>query len=133
MHTSNRNAAGFTLLEIMVALVILAGGLVMVARASHHILGALGHSRETLRAGILLRERMAELRGDLLMDSQEAPRPGSGRFAAPFDDYEWSLDVADVPLDTRAVEGRLSEITLRVRRIDGTPVGSGAGFMFQPE
>lgn len=52
--------AGFTLIEVLVALVILSTGLVVVLRAYNTSLTALGRSRDVLLASRLIREQMAE-------------------------------------------------------------------------
>ncbi len=129
MNHEDKTVSGFTLLEIMVALVILSGGLVLVMRASHNVLDTLYRSSETIRAGQLLRERMDGIRGEALVNPETALRSGSGRFAPPFDEYEWSLTVNDLD---EAQGGRFVEVTVVVRRIDGFDIRSATGFLFVP-
>jgi prepilin-type N-terminal cleavage/methylation domain-containing protein len=52
--------AGFTLLEVLVAVVILATGIVLVLEAFHASLGALGEARDVLKAHRILEAKVAE-------------------------------------------------------------------------
>jgi type II secretion system protein I len=51
---------GFTLIEVLVALVILSTGIVLVLGAFEASLSALGRSRDVLLASVMIRERMTE-------------------------------------------------------------------------
>ncbi len=117
--------AGFTLLEILVALLILSGGLTLVLRSSHSTLGALARTSEQMRAGLLLRESQA-----LWLAGQ---KDGS-IFTGSLGDYEWAalIDRPSAAVDMPDAAGTLSEVTFTVRRLHGTPIRSGTTLRFDP-
>ncbi|MCK4911078.1 MAG: prepilin-type N-terminal cleavage/methylation domain-containing protein [Thermodesulfovibrionales bacterium] len=80
-----RTSRGFTLLEVMVALAIVAGLLVtLLYTVSQHLEVAERH--EVVTKGVLLaREKLAEVRA--------GTRKAEGRFAPPDEDYQWRVDV----------------------------------------
>jgi len=82
-------AAGFTLIEALVALVILSTGIVLVLQAFQTGASALGVAREAACAAHLTHQVLQTLpaaRGT-------AVSPGGGVFPAPYDDFEWQLGV----------------------------------------
>lgn len=85
--------AGFTLLEVMVAIVVL--GLVMgtlIARVTEN-LDRLGEARRELRSLLLAEERMRDLESDARDGTLPELGRTSGSFNAPDDDLAWELDV----------------------------------------
>lgn len=82
-------AAGFTLIEALVALVILSTGIVLVLQAFQTGASALGVAREAACAAHLTHQVLQTLPA-----SRGSPvSPAGGVFAAPYDDFEWQLAV----------------------------------------
>ncbi len=95
MSVSNRN--GFTLLEAVVALAILAVTGVAALSALGAELRAAGRSNHALEAAALAQDRLARLR--LLSGEELEPLADSlrhGDFAAPFEAYAWRASASGV-------------------------------------
>jgi prepilin-type N-terminal cleavage/methylation domain-containing protein len=93
MPERHGNEAGFTLLEVMIAIVVL--GLVMgtlIERVTQN-LGRLAEARLELRALQLAEERMRELESDARSGSLPELGRSAGDFDAPDDDLAWELEV----------------------------------------
>jgi general secretion pathway protein I len=83
---------GFTLLEVMIAMAILAIALVTVYQSQSQSLSMAANSRFLTTASLLAQGRMAEI------DSSN-PREvvsGTGDFGEAFPDYTWQVEVGDV-------------------------------------
>ncbi|WP_457572839.1 prepilin-type N-terminal cleavage/methylation domain-containing protein [Desulfolithobacter sp.] len=79
---------GFTLLEVMVAVAIIAIALVTLIGSQSQSVSLAGISRITLTASQLAREKFAEL----VLAEADNRETGSGRFDEPFADYSWQVD-----------------------------------------
>jgi len=73
--------SGFTLIEVLVAVVILSTGIVLVLRAFDTALVALHDSRDTLRANLILRSRLADIRLAAAVGESELAALGGGFIA----------------------------------------------------
>lgn len=83
---------GFTLLEVMIAMAILAISLVAVYQSQSQSVSMAANSRFLTTASLLAQSRMAVI-------DAAAPREtvsGNGGFGDDFPDYLWQLDVTDV-------------------------------------
>ncbi len=113
-------AAGFTLIEVLVALVVVSVGLVAVLRTFHGSAASADEARAHLHADRLLRMQWAAFQSERAAQPDRPPRSGSGAFAPPNADYRWEREVAAADLGT--VDGHelqgLHEIQFRVWRRD---------------
>jgi len=82
---------GFTLLEVMIALAILAISLVAVFRSQSQSVSMASEARFLTTASLLAQGKMAELES---MKPQELSN-GSGGFGTEFPDYLWQVEVKD--------------------------------------
>lgn len=84
--------AGFTLLEVMIAMAILAISLVAVYQSQSQSVSMAANSRFLTTASLLAQSRMAAL------DAAPAREvvTGNGGFGDDFPDYLWQLEVTDV-------------------------------------
>lgn len=94
MKSSRPHCAGFTLLEVMVALAIV--GIVMVA-----MLGLIQrnillneHLQQMTRATLLAKQRMAEIEGGMSADNTQL----QGEFAAPDEEFRWQMTYTPTPI-----------------------------------
>ncbi len=96
---------GFTLLEVMVAMCILAITLVVVFQSQSQSVAMMGNSRVTTNLTLLAQGKMAEL------DTTDiaALGSGSGDFGPDYPDYTWTSSV------TSEDERFLKKIVLTVR------------------
>ena len=94
--------SGFTLLEVMVALAIMAGVIITLLGSVNYHLGIIAAERDCTALTILARNRMAEL-GD-------TPVKGEGTFAPSHPELSWKADLlpADLP--------GLQKLVVKVRR-----------------
>lgn len=100
---------GFTLLEVMVALGIMAIVLVSVYRLQSQTLGMSGESRFNTQAALLARTALARLE----QTREREWSSGEGDFGREFPGYRWKITVADAPSETL---GR--ELSRDMKRID---------------
>jgi prepilin-type N-terminal cleavage/methylation domain-containing protein len=98
--------AGFTLIEILVAVAVLSVGVVAIFTALHVCVLALEQSRYTMRAGALLQEKL-----ETLSENGGEIEPDTGQFSSPDDDFQWRVDVSGEETDRSA---RLETVTVTV-------------------
>ena len=82
---------GFTLLEVMIAMAILAIALVAVYRSQSQSIAMAGGSRFLTTASLLAQGKMAHL--DAI-----GSRPESGDFGEDFPDYKWQVTIEDTEI-----------------------------------
>lgn len=116
----NRNAAkqGFTLVELLISIVILAIGIVAILHALERALFAIGSARDHLWGSILLKEKAAEIDIALLSDDETAPASESGGFDDPYEAFSWASDVEETEIQDENWTNRLYSIELKVWRRD---------------
>lgn len=85
---------GFTLLEVMIAMAILAIALVAVYRSQSQSVSMAGEARFLTTASLLAQGKMAEVEG---MNPQNLANAG-GDFGESFPDYAWRIEVQDTAL-----------------------------------
>jgi general secretion pathway protein I len=86
---------GFTLLEVMIAMAILAITLVVVFQSQSQSISMAGKARFETTASLLAQDKMAEI---------EAANPenlvsDSGNFGDDFPDYSWQVDVTETEIE----------------------------------
>jgi general secretion pathway protein I len=91
MHAKN---TGFTLMEVMVAMSILAIALVAVFQMQSQSVSMSTESRFLTTASLLAQSKMADMEGAVSLVSQTQ----KGDFAPDHPDYGWSLNVADTQI-----------------------------------
>ena len=107
-----RGAAAFTLIEVLVAVVILATGIVLVLQALHGAVGVWEAAVERVRAAMLARDRLEEVVVRAADGKGDAPEPGAGRFDPPYRQYRWEMEVDRVALPGAAGKGGPQDATL---------------------
>ena len=85
---------GFTLLEVMIAMAILAITLVAVFQSQSQSLSMAGDSRFLTTASLLAQSRMVVIDA---ADPREV-KAGSGDFGEAFPDYGWQVGIADTEI-----------------------------------
>lgn len=99
-----KKKAGFTLLEVMIAMAILAMGLVAVFQMQSQSISMSGESRFKTTASFLAQIKMADLEADATLGNQSQ----KGDFAPDYPDYGWTLQVTD----TQIVKLKRVEVTV---------------------
>jgi general secretion pathway protein I len=77
---------GFTLLEVMVALAIMAGAILTLISAFNYQLNQVTRNREETVAALMGRAKLEEL------ELQKDPKPAEGSFAPANPDLHWKLE-----------------------------------------
>ena len=96
MTEGNRNA-GFTLLEIMIALAIVAIALVSLLGLANRSIAVQERLQRMTRATLLAQEKMTEI--ELAAEAKTLVfEPAEGVFAEPFSDFRWRLEFIETPL-----------------------------------
>lgn len=82
---------GFTLLEVMISLAIMAGVILTVLGSVNYHIGIMANERDSTAMTLLARNRLAEL--------EQAPAKGEGTFAPSHPELSWKADLqpADLP------------------------------------
>ena len=96
------DASGFTLLEVMVALAIMAGVIVTLLGAVNYHLGIIANERDSTALTLLARKRMSEM--------EQTPAKGEGTFAPAHPELSWKADL--LPTDLPG----LQKLVIKVRR-----------------
>lgn len=86
---------GFTLLEVMIAMSILAITLVVVFQSQSQSISMAGRARFETTASLLAQSKMAEIEA---ADPGEIS-PDSGNFGDDFPDYSWKVDVTETEIE----------------------------------
>jgi type II secretory pathway pseudopilin PulG len=101
------STGGFTLIEMLVAGMILAMAVAVIATAVSHSYGSLADARDERRASTLMDDLLTKV--DLIGPNRIATEgPHSGKFDGADERFSWSLDVSNRP------QGHLYEITATV-------------------
>ena len=95
---------GFTLLEVMVALAIMAGVVLTVLGAVNYHIAIIANERDNTTLTLLARARMAE------MELSAGPLTGAGTFAPARPEYSWKTELLPAKLPG------LQKLVLRVQR-----------------
>jgi general secretion pathway protein I len=94
MVIRRRPANGFTLMEVMIAMAILAIALVAVFQSQSQSISMAGSSRFLTTASLLAQGRMAEIEA---VDMKNV-KTENGNFGEGFPDYIWRVEVKDTEL-----------------------------------
>ena len=125
-------AGGFSLIEVLIAVVVLSVGIVLVLQSMHGALAAWDGGIERLRSAMLAQEKLEEWRRVATLEG-EIPPPDRGRFAAPYRDYRWQLESETITLPGGASDpGVLQELLCTVWREGRTRQFSVATRIYQP-
>lgn len=103
-------SSGFTLLEVMISLAIMAGVVLTILGSVNYHIGIIAAERDSTALTLLARARMTEL--------ESAPAKGEGTFAPLHPELSWRADL--LPSDLPG----LQKLVVKVKRnADGREVG----------
>lgn len=90
----DKTIKGFTLMEVMIAMVILAVALVAVFQSQSHSISLATDSRFLTTAALLAQSKMAEVEAGSILDTNSK----DGDFGTDYPDYTWHLDISDTQI-----------------------------------
>ncbi|OPY08121.1 MAG: hypothetical protein A4E67_01052 [Syntrophaceae bacterium PtaB.Bin038] len=90
-HAASRQ--GFTLLEVMIAMAILATVLVTVFHSQSQSIAMANESRALTTLALLAQSRMAEIEGRQDLSTGQT----TGNFGSDFPDYTWTVNISQPP------------------------------------
>jgi general secretion pathway protein I len=106
-----REDNGFTLLEVMVAIALIAIALMAVLGSQSQSVSLAGEARFTTTAALLAQSKMAEIESQ----DPEDLTADSGDFDEDFSGYTWKLAVSNVMLDRpENVSDHLKQVDLTI-------------------
>jgi len=115
---TNGKHAGFTLLEVMFALAIIAATLVVVLGSQSQSLSLATETKFTTTAIFLAQHKMAQVEAG----NPEDLSADSGDFGEDFPDYRWELTVSDAPsVEPEGVSDYLGQLDLTVSWGEDSP------------
>ncbi len=94
--SSRRKCAGFTLLEIMIALAIISIALTALLSLGNRTIGVHDRLQKITQATLLAQHKMSEL--ETSSSSSIAGTDESGVFDEPNNSFTWRVDYSDTPL-----------------------------------
>jgi prepilin-type N-terminal cleavage/methylation domain-containing protein len=106
MKNSN---SGFTLIEVLIAVVILSTGLVLVLQGMQTGVMAFDSAVSKSRAAVLIGGKLSELRQEALAGVDLSTLESRGDFEAPYELYHWSQSIERVSKDVSAGAGASGE------------------------
>lgn len=116
-----KSQKAFTLIETLVAMIILAGALVVLGNSWSGSLGAIRKSRNVTAAALLLQRKVTELELKYQDKFSEVPEDDGGDFGSDYPEYTWKLktkklEVPDLTAGLTAREGGASDMELTIVR-----------------
>jgi general secretion pathway protein I len=116
MATPSRRSKGFTLLEVLVALAILAIALISIFKLQGQTLRMSAKARFLTMAPHLAQAKLAEIETQDFDDI----RDGSGAFSGEQSDYDWTVAVEEIPTDLITDKSyHLIRIDVTITQTDG--------------
>jgi general secretion pathway protein I len=101
----DKTMKGFTLMEVMIAMVILAVALIAILQSQSQSISMFTDSRFMTTAALLAQSKMAEVEAGSIQDTNSK----DGDFGTDYPDYTWHLEIGD----TQIPKFRKIEITVK--------------------
>ena len=109
-YNLRRCRAGFTLLEVMIAVAVIAIALVAVFGSQSQSLTFANEAKFNTTSALLAQKKMAEIETKRPLDMSSA----SGDFGEDFPGYQWDLRVGDISLAGTSTIEYLKQVDLTV-------------------
>ena len=93
--------SGFTLLEVMVAVAVIAITFVTLIGAQSQSVSIAGHTRFAVTSALLAQQQLTEIE----MTEYEQISSGSGDFGENYPGYSWQAEVSDLGEDETGIKG----------------------------
>ena len=113
------DSLGFTLIEVLIAVAILATGLVLVVEAMGRTQQAIRVSENLATASLLAEEQMAASEIDVRQEHQLRPGTESGNEILPGRKFKWSKKIEPYRDPSIEDETKLNEVSVKVEWKEG--------------
>jgi len=129
---------GFSLIEVLIAVVILATGMVVVLEGMHTAIGALDSAVDKTRASVLARARFDVVQQASLISDDLSDLSSDGEFDEPYSQYRWEMYVDEVRTSfgsgsvAEEEAGKLYEVDVTVWRVGSERKYSAATLVYLP-
>jgi len=110
--------AGFTFMEVIVALAIVAAMMVTLVYTTNYNLDLAGRHEAMTVATMLARDKMTEVG----RDSREALKNKKGKFTEPYDDFSYDIEVKERTVFVILINIEIMEVDVTVTGRDETVV-----------
>ena len=104
-----KNSHGFSLIEILIALGILAGAMMTTAVAVYSAMDHQTQNEERLQAILLANNKMVEVEAQIEADMEKKKFPQEkeedGEFEPPFENYKWTYAIKKVEIPLSGQQG----------------------------
>jgi general secretion pathway protein I len=120
LFKSNRSQAGFTLLETLIAMAIMTGGIIILANSWSGNVMRIQNSRVNNMTASLLERKMTEIEIQYKdKPPAEIPEEDSGDFGPAFPGYRWEMaakpfEMPDISAMLAQKEGGMNETTMLI-------------------
>jgi prepilin-type N-terminal cleavage/methylation domain-containing protein len=101
-----KSSGGFTLIEVLIAVVILSVGIVAILQGMQTGMAALDEAVDKTRSAALIASRFSALQQMALSGQDFMAQDSQGNFEAPFDNYRWRQSIEVVPVRVSGDSGR---------------------------
>ncbi|MBW6512310.1 MAG: prepilin-type N-terminal cleavage/methylation domain-containing protein [Desulfuromonadaceae bacterium] len=98
MNSRCQAEQGFTLLEVMIALAVIAIALVTLLGLANRSLAVNGRIQHMTHGTLLAQQKIAEIEAGVQHAADLAENADQGYFDEPFSSYRWEITTADTPL-----------------------------------
>lgn len=107
----SKKDSGFTLLEVMIAVAIIAIVLVAVFGSQSQSLSLANDAKFSTTAALLAQRKIAEVEAESSLDLIST----SGDFGEDFPEYQWELNISDIPISELESLDYLKQVDVTVR------------------
>ena len=114
-----RNNRGFTLIEVLIAIVILATGLVMIMTAMGNTQQALRISENMITASQILDEQFVKTEMELISSKKLSSGHNEGRIKLPGREFLWTREVRPYQEEGLKDETRMNQVEMAILWQDG--------------
>ena len=100
---------GFTLIEVLITITILAVGIIGVLRAYTTLVNALEVAQCSLDAACLLKEKMADIDQYIIENSGIPTGVDKGEFEGRYEKFKWESEISSLDLDIEDLKEELKD------------------------
>ena len=100
LQIGSRRVDGFTLIEVLVAVMILSIGIIGVIRAYVTLMSGIEVSRFTVEASYLLKEKAVEVEEEAIENFGAPSMVKSGAFSGEYAMYRWETEASEVKIES---------------------------------